>query len=192
MADLSDLPTELRRVIEDANGRIDQLSAQMEAGSISIDQWESQMETILSETFEDAARAGADSPDVEALNDSLENFVAIQLAFLANFAADIAANGWQPAYRSRAQMYGEAIKQSYWVADVYKRAGNRVLPLPAMPAEGTQCLSHCGCKWRVVTVNAENNDYDAYWERLKTDSCQTCVEREAQWNPVRIRGGVLL
>lgn len=51
--------------------------------------------------------------------------------------------------------------------------------------------SNCGCSWRIEVVDDEAGDYDAYWERSKDDSCATCLEREAQWSPVRIRGGLL-
>lgn len=52
--------------------------------------------------------------------------------------------------------------------------------------------SGCNCKWDVKAVDAANGDYDAYW-RLEKGSkhCQTCLERAAQWSPLRIREGVL-
>lgn len=51
--------------------------------------------------------------------------------------------------------------------------------------------SNCKCSWEVVEVDADAGDYDAYWRRASDDSCQSCLEREARWSPVRIRGGVL-
>ena len=41
-------------------------------------------------------------------------------------------------------------------------------------------------------VDEEKGDYDAYWVRGKRDSCQTCLERAAQWSPLEIREGVLI
>lgn len=190
MADLSGLPADLRRVIERAITPTDRLSDQIDAGDISVDEWRDGMEGIIARSFQEAATVGA-ADDVSVLQPLLDNLVNIQLGFLDAFADDIRANGWLAAYRSRAQMYDSAVKQAYWNGNIIKQAG-RVLPLPAMPAEGTQCLSNCKCAWRVVTVDADARDYDAFWERNVTDSCQTCVERERLWSPLRIRGGELL
>lgn len=61
-----------------------------------------------------------------------------------------------------------------------------------MPAQGTQCLENCCCKWEITTLDEKAEDYDCYW-RLEPgkEHCQTCEERAEQWNPVKIRGGVL-
>lgn len=114
-------------------------------------------------------------------------YVATQLDFLAAFRDEMkAASEWQAAWGPRAQMYAQSIKAPWW------SGATRGWPLPAMPGDGTsQCLTHCGCAWDVQELDGEGNA-DAYWRRAKSDSCQTCVEREAQWSPLRIREGVLL
>jgi hypothetical protein len=190
MADLTGLPADLRGVIERAITPTDDLSDQMEAGDIGVDAWRDGMADIIRQFMQEALNAGADTTDTDAFQPLIDSLVNIQLAFLDNFAADIQANGWLPAYRSRAQMYDRAVSQAYWNGNVFEQAG-RVLPLPAMPAEGTQCLSNCKCSWRIVVVNAAAGDFDAFWERNVEDSCQTCLGREALWSPIRIRGGEL-
>lgn len=47
--------------------------------------------------------------------------------------------------------------------------------------------SNCGCAWRIETLDAENGDYDCFWERSKEDSCQVCIQREHDWHPIGIR-----
>jgi len=190
MADLSGLPPDLRDVIERAISQIDNLSVLIEGEFITPDEWQREMAGIIDQFHQEAVRVGADQAAVPILNDTVQRLIDIQLAFLQNFTSDIQGTDWLPSYNVRAQMYGSAIKQAYWHGDVIRQTG-RVLPLPAMPAEGTQCLSHCKCTWRIETINAANGHYDAYWERNVKDSCQTCIEREAQWSPVRIRGGEL-
>lgn len=190
MADLSGLPDDLQVALEVTLNEIDDLSEDIASGELTTAAWQEQMEAMLREAFEAAVVAGGG--DVDVLGDSIDNSVAIQIAFLENFAADILATGWLPAYAARARMYGLSSKAGYWTADTARQAAGRFLPLPAMPGEGTQCLTNCKCSWEIVTVNSDSNDYDAYWRRHASDSCQTCVQREAAWSPVQIRGGELL
>ena len=98
-----------------------------------------------------------------------------------------ASKEFNKAWRARAKLYALSPKSSYYEGDVYKQVG-RFLPLPAMPAQGTQCHTNCGCSWRITAVDG---GYDCYWVRAKDDSCQTCVQRESDWNPIEIRNGDL-
>ena len=65
------------------------------------------------------------------------------------------------------------------------------LPLPAMPRDGTsQCLSNCGCAWEIAELDGDGN-YDCTWQLGKTENCQTCRQRAADWSPLQIRDGRL-
>lgn len=116
----------------------------------------------------------------------IAQYVKTQIEYLGQFRDEIkAAPEWQNGWNARADMYAESIKAPWWSG---KTAG---YPLPAMPGDGTtQCLTRCGCAWEVDELEGDGNA-DAYWRRAKSDSCQTCVERERQWAPIRIRGGEL-
>jgi hypothetical protein len=131
------------------------------------------------------AGSGA-SPDVIAPH-IISVDVSKQLQFLEQFAAEIQdAAEWKAGWSARAEMYAGSIKTPYW------RGVTKLLPLPAMPADGSnQCLTRCGCAWDVQQLDGDNN-YDAYWRRSKSDSCQTCVQRSVEWAPLQIRDGVLL
>lgn len=110
-----------------------------------------------------------------------------QLDFLRQFKAEIqAADQWQAGWNARAEMYARSIQVPYW------RGKTKMLPLPAMPGDGTTaCLTNCKCAWSVTELDSENN-YDAYWVYGATERhCQSCRERESQWSPLRIRNGVL-
>jgi len=110
----------------------------------------------------------------------------MQLKYLKKFGVDIQDGAeWQRGWNSRAELYAKSIKIPYW------RGAVKMLPLPAMPAQGTNCYGNCGCAWEIEELDGEGNA-DAYWRRAKDDSCQVCVQREQDWSPVRIRGGVLL
>lgn len=92
-------------------------------------------------------------------------------------------SGWE----QRAATYAQGIKTPYWNGRVV------MLPLPAMPGQGSQCESACSCKWDVKVVNAKRGDYDCYWTLADgSDShCQTCLVRAENWSPLKIRGGIL-
>ncbi len=190
MADLTGLPQELQTIIQRGITRSDTLSNQLSNGSMSLDEWVQEMGRLIASTHQTAIMAGTDTSMSNEMLALATQAVTVQLSFLDNFRQDIETNGFLNRYSTRAQQYVSSSKQSYWNGSVIEQAG-QVLPLPAMPAEGTQCLSNCKCGWRIVVVNRGNNDFDAFWERHVEDSCQTCLEREAQWSPVRIRGGVL-
>jgi hypothetical protein len=134
--------------------------------------------------------AGADvqSPDKRA-QQAIADDLKTQLDFLSQFRTEIQeADEWKNGWNARAEMYAKSIQTPYW------RGATRMLPLPAMPGDGTtQCLTNCKCAWNVIPVDEEAGDYDAYWIYGATERhCQTCRERQSQWAPVQIRGGELL
>lgn len=122
----------------------------------------------------------------------LKQYLDTQLKYLRRFRNEIEKSPeFQNRWYARANLYANSIKIPFSEAEIYQQFG-RFLPLPAMPAQGTQCLSNCWCRWRVEQVG--KNDYDAYWildPKIK-DHCQTCKQRDLEWNPVRIRGGRLV
>ena len=191
MAKLHDTPENLARIQAGMITKMDQLSDQLEAEEITIDEWARKMGEIIAEGSGKAYRAGSGAPITDREAAAVARFVAVQLAFLENFAADITAGGWIPSYRARAQMYATATRQPFSMGDVRKQAG-RALPLPSMPTEGTICHTNCKCEWEIVTVNGRRGDFDAYWRLGTNDNCQTCIQRAADWAPVQIREGVLL
>lgn len=148
--------------------------------------WEAEVGRQLARYHGAAMLAGA---GVDALTPTMQTAVtrslATQLAFLSQFGVAIRDGGaWERGYQARAAMYARSIQVPYW------QGATKLLPLPAMPAEGTQCLTNCRCQWDVQQLDGDGN-YDAYWRRGAEDSCQTCVQRAAEWAPVRIREGVL-
>lgn len=134
----------------------------------------------------DSRPSALDNPKAEQL---IAQDLQTQFKFLRQFKAEIQdAAEWQAGWNARADMYAKSIQVPYW------RGKTRLLPLPAMPGDGsTQCLTNCKCAWNVVTVDEANDDYDCYWIYGATERhCQTCRERQSQWSPLEIRGGVLL
>lgn len=117
---------------------------------------------------------------------AVERDLAVQLAYLRAFGVAIQdAPQWQRGWAQRAQSYADAIQVPYW------RGAVRMLPLPALPGDGTsQCLTHCRCFWDVTELDGDNN-YDCTWVLGAAEHCQTCRQRAAEWAPLRIREGRL-
>lgn len=183
----ADFPEELNFLIQELKADIQGIMFSLQMGEIDPIVWQAEFERFLIRYHQAAYMVGQRAPDMTNLDfRNVEGYVGVQLEFLDNFrfviqSAEEFVNGWM----ARAEMYASGIKKSYW------KGFTKVLPLPAMPAEGTQCLENCGCAWEIDEIDEDKGDYDAYWVRGKRDSCQTCLERAAQWSPLEIRGGDL-
>lgn len=187
-APASDLPPSLDRLLQLLSTEVADLTLELEQQDRTVDSWQKDMEAALTRYHLAAYMTGQASPvfDRQGIA-TVQGLVTAQLEFLDNFALVIKSGSeWQRSWNARAAMYAESIKVPYW------RGATKVLPLPAMPCEGTQCLTRCRCLWDITTIDEDQGDYDARWIRGSGDSCMTCVQRAADWSPLRIRGGRLL
>jgi hypothetical protein len=178
----------LDRLIARLSSLIAAATDALEADPSAVDDWHDEIARQIKRYTMAAYMSGTGSDTITSEARKLINgAIRVQLDFLSAFRDDIRASAdWQPGWKARAQMYAESIKNPWWSGKTYG------LPLPAMPGDGTTiCLTRCGCAWEVQQLDGDGN-YDAYWRRAKSDSCQTCVEREQQWSPLKIRDGELL
>lgn len=159
----------------------------LESNPARIDDWQQEVSRQLERYHTAAYLAGADTQNLSAAaRAAVGRDLATQLSFLAQFAVEIQeATEWQAGWNARAEMYARSIQTPYW------RGVTRLLPLPAMPGDGSsQCLTNCGCGWVIVQLDGDGN-YDCTWRRGKKDTCQTCMQRSEEWAPLQIRGGEL-
>lgn len=208
--DLDYLPEYLQPVIKAFRNLVNRYMTMLRDKVITLARWKQLMREAIAEHHAAAFMAGLQSTEITPpMQRMIEDAVAFQLPFLDNFARVLAAlplttittpDGRTientilitPQLEQRARMYAYAPVTTAEEGNVIKQVGHS-LPLPAMPAQGTQCLTNCGCTWRIVTLNAVNEDYNAYWELdPRKVHCQTCTQRRSDWYPVKIRGGVLL
>jgi hypothetical protein len=171
----------LSRLIQTAT---DALEAQYPDG---VAAWEQEVARQLARYHAAAMLAGSGAATLTpAMTTAVTRDLATQLAFLRKFGITIqSGKQWERGWNSRAQMYAESIKTPYWQGKV------DMLPLPAMPGDGTsQCLTHCHCAWDVVQLEGDGN-YDCTWEMSAVEHCQTCKQRAADWAPLKIRDGVV-
>lgn len=178
----------LRRLIVRMLARIEPLMAGLEAGTLTVEQWAERFSQALAEGHVEAIRAGGVAPQRPAAAAVLTRQLATQLHFLTGFERAIvqSAGTFQSGWNARAAMYAQSVGAPYWAGKT------KLLPLPALPKDGTTlCLTNCGCSWEISTLAGDGN-YDCYWRRGKDDSCGTCFARERLWSPLRIRDGRVL
>lgn len=89
---------------------------------------------------------------------------------------------------ARSRMYVSSAREAF---ERGKRRAAGAPELPAYAGDGTTvCLSRCQCSWELEEVkDAAGNTvaWNAYW-RLNPAAkhCETCLGREAKWNPLVI------
>lgn len=192
-----DVPAVLRPIISRMQATIDTYTAGLLAGEMTPEEWESAMSVLIARYHGTALRAGQGGGGLsEAAQAVLQGLVGVQLAFLANFAHVIRTAGpnlaeYAARFRARALSYALAVKTAHTYGDMIRQTG-RVWPVAAVPGQGTQCGSNCLCSLEYQVYDVENGDADIYWRRSTEDSCQTCLERERLWSPMKIRDGRLV
>jgi hypothetical protein len=162
------------------------LMAALESGTESVAQWQQAFSDALAKYHTAALLVGQSSTQLsDPARKWLGKTVAAQIKYLNNFAVEIQdAEQFKPGWNARAALYAQGIGQSYW------RGATKMLPLPAMPRDGTsQCLGNCTCSWEITELDGEGN-YDCYWRLGAAERhCQTCPTRAGDWAPYQIRDG---
>lgn len=186
--DTTGYPPEFAALLDNYNSEVTALMARLEAGKVTTAAWTEEMQRLLARYSQAARMLGSDGitlmpTEITAIRAWLDE----QFNYLAGFEEVIQAAGgeYDPAWLPRAQMYGASTVTEYWEG---RTSG---LPLPAMPGQGTQCLSNCKCSWDIQWLNKAKGDADCYWKLHPAEHCQTCETRAEMWNPVRIRNGDL-
>jgi len=190
MANLNTVPKQLKQPIGDMMAEMSNLMFKLSDGKISVDKWRELMARLITKNHLATAMIGLNDLEIpEELLNAIRLSIEDQLVYLDIFANDLRMRpDYFPVWR--AEMYALSPLTSYDEAKVFKRYG-RMIPFPAMPKQGTQCHTNCGCKWRVVEIDKEKGDFNCFWERHKDDSCQTCLQREEDWYPIEVRDWML-
>lgn len=158
----------------------------LEKGSATVEAWRKEFADALKKYHLASYIVGAGRQPSGPDKTWLGKHVASQIKFLNNFATEIQDNAtFRMGWNARAAMYAKGIGASYW------KGQTRMLPLPAMPADGTtQCKTNCGCSWDIEELDGDGN-YDCTWRLGKTENCQTCSQRARDWAPLKVRDGQL-
>lgn len=178
-----------RRLIALALLDVRKLMRAMEGGRVTVEQWQQQFSDYLKQYHIAAFIVGQNgNPALSSpVRQWLGKTVEAQIGYLKNFATEIQDEAqFKLGWNARAALYAQGIGQSYW------KGATKMLPLPAMPRDGTSpCLGHCDCSWVIVQLDGDGN-YDCYWRLGAVERhCQTCPQRATDWAPLKIRGGRL-
>jgi len=183
-----DVPAPLRFLTARLTKLTDALTHDLATGVSTVTGWQESMSQLLARYGQAALLTGLEA---DVLDDrasaAARTYLSKQLQFLARFAIEIQEKKeWQAGWNARAQLYAESIGEPYWTG------ATKLLPLPAMPRDGTtQCLVRCRCRWQITPLDGEEN-YDCYWRMGSAEHCQTCRIRAREWAPLRIRAGRLV
>ncbi len=184
MPDLAALERLVRRLRELLLTETDALVA----GRTTLKAWEQANRDMLASHHLAAYLLGSDTATLTlSARKVVAASLAAQFSYLGRFRLAIQdAPAWQAGWQARAASYAQSIKIPYW------RGATKLLPLPAMPGDGTsQCLGFCTCAWDIETLSDAQQDYDCSWKLGASEHCQTCRVRAWRWAPLRIRGGKL-
>lgn len=181
-------PASLGMLIRKLRAAVQKLTAQLDAGDLEAVAWQDTMEQLIARYSTAAYMAGAGTSALTTAEiETVTMLVQTQLSFLDNFTLVIQSEPkFMQGWYFRAEQYADHIVEPYW------KGKTRILPLPAMPGDGTFC--HCHCAWDIQVVDETAGDYDCYWKLgiVRTSHCQFCEERASEWNPLKIRGGELV
>ena len=160
------------------------LTDALEAGGQTVAQWKAAFSDALAKYHTAALLVGQGNSTLTPQGRRyLGKVVEAQIKYLNNFATEIqSAEQFKPGWLARSALYAQGIGASYW------KGATKMLPLPAMPRDGTsQCLSNCTCSWEITELDGDGN-YDCYWKLGAAERhCQTCPQRSRDWAPLRIR-----
>lgn len=188
---LDDLPEGLAALIRRFGDLADSATQRLEALGISFEnvrEWQEALEELIMRYHIAGYMRGANSDTVaDIARDAILDYVRIQVGYLDNFALEVAgATEFENGWKARARSYANAIKVPYWAGRT------KMYPVPALPGDGTTpCLGNCRCRVEIKVLNEANQDADIYWRLGKAEHCQICVQRASEWNPIKVRGGVL-
>lgn len=161
------------------------LGEQLDAGTISITEWETQFRAIAAETLTALHMFGAggeamvrDRPiHIIRLIQALER----QIPYANEFVRQVRTGEIETtAIAARSELYVGAGITAYEQA----RSDDWGITLPFYPADGdTECLANCRCSWELSTSLDEDTGRDvtmAVWQTEGDDKvCASCMGRGA-------------
>jgi hypothetical protein len=170
------------------------LAEQLANRTITLDEWYQGMAQRIRQNQLSARIAGVGTnnlsqADLQAVQAKTES----ELRYLQRFRTELqaqldAGQELNPnAIGARARQYAGASAEQFEIG-IQEALGMPLLPV--QPGVRTECMTNCKCAWRIVELNGAGN-WDCFWDRNATDSCETCIARERTFNPLRIRQGII-
>lgn len=177
------MKNELETLLLQFANQLEGLTKQLRDDSITLEDWRREFLKLIALYL--ALAIGRPLSQVQ--ESEVRGIVLEQETYLNGFAQEYLQKGWQESFLDRARMYAESIREPYWDSVL------SCAPDVPRPADGsTLCDGFCKCHLTIEWIDRARCDLDIYWHRTASESCQTCVEREVLWNPLRVRNGEII
>lgn len=187
-------PDQQRRILRQIQGRLDSefqaITDEFLAENLTAEQWQRRMmDTVNSGNIavRQVAVGGAGNlsqGDIRAIERANET----QAQYLNRFRRDLEAGQLSEAQaRARARLYASSGTPLF---EEGRSAAMGLPTLPAYPALRTDCTIRCRCHWSFGRLPGRGN-WNCYWILGDADHCDTCIAREAAFDPLRIRNGII-
>ena len=135
---------------------------------------------LHSEAAQDAAAQAGTFVDLPALRKR----IAAEHETLEGFLRDVGGLT-EPLALRRIALYARAAQHTGSMA-----AAGQLPTLPIYPGDRRlACKGFCKCHLEVRRVGAQ--DFDVYWVLGQAEHCEDCVRLSLEWNPLKIRQGVI-
>lgn len=178
----------MRRLLADFEDKMRGMAAQVVDGDMSVSDFQINMREELRREYALMMIAGAGGDQSQVADDDwlrLGSQLQKQYRYLADFADQLASGDPRTLALAptRAGMYARSSTAIYW----YEATD---VDLPAYPGDGSsECLTQCLCHWDMDTEEDEDGNTTAVlatWVLDGGEHCPTCIDRAAEWNPLRI------
>lgn len=176
--------------------RAEDLALRLATGELSVNQWRNAMAKEIENLHVTGAvigRGGVDGLSERELRD-VRRRIGEQKQYLDAWGMELTRQrnegvDFDPAkIYNRARLYGGAVN------DTVYEANTRAVGIPRLsnyPGDGkTECLTNCKCSLTIKKLAGEG-DWDIYWKLGKAEHCPDCETLARQWNPLRVRKGVI-
>lgn len=184
----------IRQSVESNAPFIDSIAGQLANGSVTPFDAMQQIREELKREYIRLGVAGRGGRDAMLRDDWLVigRQLRGQYQYLSGFMSDIeGGNLTEAQIQTRLEMYFESAQQAYEAMNAMAR-GLDPRKLPALPSDGsTKCLTRCKCYWEFQEIFRDGKlvGFKCFWRRTVAESCETCVDRAKEWNPLEIMLG---
>lgn len=186
----------LGRYVNHYRQRVQELADDLASGHIGVFDWRNAMRKELRNLHFTAYASGVGGLDNLTPEDvrRIQQKIAEQEQYLENWVGELAVQAADGTEVSRGRVLQRAMLYAGNANSTYYEGAQAAIgmpPLPQYPGDGqTECRTNCKCTLRITKLPG-NGNFDVTWVLATAEHCIDCVRLAADWNPLRIRNGVI-
>lgn len=187
----------LQRYRDHFNKQVDDLAQRLSTGDITVNQWQRAMGEEIERLHLTGWAIGRGGVSNMGRNDlrQVQRKIGEQKQYLDRWAGELRQQRRRgeefssSTVANRAKLYGGASNATVNQANT---ASIGLPRLPQYPGDGrTRCRTNCHCTVGIQKLRGDGN-WNVTWKLGSAEHCEDCEELARQWNPLRIRGGVIV